>query len=261
MPLVMDGFDPATVHLRGVVLGPSGFAAEGREWLAALESAGLRPSLAGARLGELDGDLTATERELLERCAARHPTPGRAALHHLLIPHFEPEPDAAINVLSTGFETEGLPPGWAERCNRADRVLVKTAWNREAFAWAGVAPDKLVVVPPPIDPTGFDPARRLAGHPRPFRWLSVFDWSLRKGHDVLLAAFARTFAGDEAELVIKINPRTRPGRDEIAAHCEETVRRLAPRPPRGDRGRRHPGPRAAGCALRVRRRLRAGQPR
>lgn len=221
------------LHFRGIVFGPSGFAAEGREWLAALDRAGLAPSLEGARLGELDQNLGASDRALLQRCAARVPVPGSVVFHHMLIPHFTPDPTARRNVLSTVFETEGLPPGWAENAARADQVIVKTAWSRDVFAQAGVPRDKLVVVPPPVDPTGFDPARFAKPRgPRPFRWLSVFDWSLRKGHDVLLEAFAQTFAGAEAELVLKINPQGRLDRAQVAEHCERIAQRLSSTPPR-----------------------------
>ncbi|MEM7200004.1 MAG: glycosyltransferase family 4 protein [Planctomycetota bacterium] len=196
-----------SVHFRGVVLGQSGFAAEGREWLAALEAAGLQPSLEGAQLGSRSTPLTTAEADLIRRCAARAPRAGAVAFHHLLIPHYAPDPRMAANVLSTVWEAEGLPPGWAATAARADVVLVHTAWNRDSFARAGVPKERLRVLAPPVDATPFAPPPRQPWRgDRPFRWLSMFDWSLRKGWDALLDGFAAAFRPGEAELRLKVHP-------------------------------------------------------
>jgi glycosyltransferase involved in cell wall biosynthesis len=57
------------------------------------------------------------------------------------------------------------------------------------------------------------------------------DWQLRKGHDVLLAAFAGAFQGGEAELWLKITPRQGLSPERIQAHCETTLRQHNPNPP------------------------------
>ncbi|MEZ5962230.1 MAG: glycosyltransferase [Planctomycetota bacterium] len=198
------------LHFHGVVLGPSGFATEGREWLACLEAAGFFPSLAGARLGDLDAPLPAADVERIRRCAGRPRHAASVDFHHMLVPHFAPLPGATWTVLHTVFETESLPPEFAARAKRADLVLVLTDWNRRTFAAGGVPEEKLIVVPPPIVPrTTALPSREAdSALRRPFRWLSVFDWTLRKGPDLLLAAFARAFRAGEAELIIKTTPRT-----------------------------------------------------
>jgi glycosyltransferase involved in cell wall biosynthesis len=213
------------------MLGPSGFAAEGREWLAALDEAGLAPSLEGFQIGNVALPLEPHERSLVERCAAR-PRRRGVTFHHMLVPHWAPDPLATANVVATLFETEGLPPGWAASLNRADRVLVSSEWCRAAFARAGVAERRLVVIPPPFDATPFAPpparARRAGA---PWRWLSVFDWSLRKGWDVLLAAFARAFEADEAELVLKVAARPGRSRQAVAEFCAAELRRHARKQP------------------------------
>ncbi|MCC6672734.1 MAG: glycosyltransferase family 4 protein [Planctomycetes bacterium] len=218
------------IHFRGVVLGPSGFAQEGREWLAALEAAGFAASLEGASLGALDAPLPPGDQERVARCAARPRCRGGTTFHHMLIPHAVPDPRAARNVLHTLFETDDLPEEWVPRLRAFDLLVVPSEHQRGVFARAGVAPERLAVLPPPLrtdqavrgDPErAADPPR--PGGARPFRWLSVFDWSLRKGHDVLLRAFARAFRAGEAELVLKVLP----GRHAQAAlqeHCDGVVR-------------------------------------
>lgn len=212
------------LHFRGIVLGPSGFAAEGREWLQALEDAGLAPSLEGARLGDRDCELNPKQRKLIANCAARSKQAGGTTVHQMLVSHFVPDPEAERNVLITIFETESLPAGCAEQLNKADSIFLRTEWNRRAFISAGVQPEKIVVIPPPFDSSPFPGRVQRDEHAsRPFRWLSIFDWTLRKGHDLLLDAFARTFEAGEAELWIKTNPQeeTTPS---LQAHCEQRIR-------------------------------------
>jgi len=83
------------------------------------------------------------------------------------------------------FETDRLPPAWVKGCNRMDEVWVPSEFNRETFAQAGVAVDKLRVIPGCLDPA---PYRALPERePRqgaPFRFLTLFDWTLHKGWDV-----------------------------------------------------------------------------
>jgi glycosyltransferase involved in cell wall biosynthesis len=224
--------EPA-VHFRGIVLGPSGFAAQGRELLALLEASGLRPSLHGARLGEVDGGETAAERELIARCALRPPQPGRVTVQHVLPPHFVPDPEARADVVSTVFETAGLPGGWGPHLAGAAAVVVPAPAIAAAFARGGVPADLLHAIAPPVAMAPFTPGR--AGHPllpprRPhvLRWLSVLDWSLRKGVDVLLPAFARAFRRDDAELVLKV--AAKPGLDPagLQRHCRQVAAAACP---------------------------------
>ena len=107
----------------------------------------------------------------------------------------------------TMFETDRIPEDWVEACNRMDEVWVPSEFNRRSFASSGVRPEKLAVIPGALDTDRF----HLGVAPRPFQgqrgftFLSVFDWTLRKGWDVLLAAFAEEFsAGEDVTLVLKV---------------------------------------------------------
>ena len=81
-----------------------------------------------------------------------------------------------------------------------------------------------MVLPPPFDVEAFTPraCERKVG--APFRWLSVFDWTLRKGPDLLLAAFGRAFTRGEAELVIKTTPRVGRAPGVLQAEADARVR-------------------------------------
>ena len=232
-----DGADLLpSLHFRGVVLGPSGFAAQGREWLQLLDDLGLAPSLHGARLGDVDGGESAQHRATIERCAARAPKPGRVTVHHVLPPHFEPDPGARANVVVTVFETRALPSGWGERLAHADAVVVPAQPIADAFVRGGVPADRVHAIAPPVATAAFEPASAEPWGGLPprrsdrLRLLSVFDWSLRKGFDALLTAFARACRPHEAELILKVAPQPDADRQALEQRCRRIVAACAPGP-------------------------------
>jgi len=223
------------LHFRGVVLGPSGFAAQGREWLALLEDLGLQPSLHGASFAGSSGGESTAELELIQRCAARPPRPGRITIQHVLPPHFAPDPEAMADVVLTVFETTALPTDWGAHLNQADAVVVPAPPIADAFVRGGVNAQRVHAIAPPIQMAAFAPATQpLAELPprRPgvLRFLSVLDWSLRKGMDVLLPAFAQACRADEAELILKITPRADLDRAALQRHCQWLVQQHCPGP-------------------------------
>jgi glycosyltransferase involved in cell wall biosynthesis len=236
-PTVPAEVAPRTaVHFRGVVAGPSELAAQGRAWLSCLEECGFSPSLEETNLGRLAVELHSGDLQLIERCAARTPRPAAATFHCVLPPHFEPDPGARANVVQTVFETTALPPGWGTALNRADAVVVVSEFNRSSFNAGGVDRDRLFTVPPPFRGDQFcgDPAppNGMERDGGVFRWLTVCDWSLRNGLDVLLRAFAMTFTSGEAELLLKIAPHPHLSMAEIQQICTAEVSRHARfRPP------------------------------
>lgn len=118
------------------------------------------------------------------------------------------------------FETDRLPAGWADACANLDEVWVPSTFARDRFAQAGVPERKLQVLPVGIDADRYDP-RRVAPLPIPgrrgFMFLSVFDWTLRKGWDVLIEAYGRAFrAADDVCLVLRTASRSSAERPEAA---------------------------------------------
>ena len=102
----------------------------------------------------------------------------------------------------TMFETDRLPDGWADRLNNVDEVWVPTMHHKRIFEDANVK--NVVVVGQGIDSNRWDPSKA-----RPLDWrmidpdrqcnqddvkfLSVFKWEKRKGHDILIPAFWEAF--------------------------------------------------------------------
>jgi glycosyltransferase involved in cell wall biosynthesis len=123
-------------------------------------------------------------------------TPGYAAI---------PVHGAVANVIRTMFETDRVPPEWVPKLNAMDEVWVPTAFNVETFARAGVTAP-IQVVPAGVDASMFRPGLRPLKVPggRGTVFLSVFEWTFRKGWDVMLAAWANAFGPeDDVSLVLR----------------------------------------------------------
>ena len=109
----------------------------------------------------------------------------------------------------TMFETDRLPAGWAEQCNLADEVWVPSSFNIETFKKAGVEPHRLKILPFGINARPYMEETAVYNVPgrKAFNFLSIFDWTPRKGWDVLLEAYLRTFTQeDDVSLTIRTYP-------------------------------------------------------
>lgn len=131
------------------------------------------------------------------------------------------QPSQAFLVGRTMFETDRLSPERERRCNAMDEIWVPTEFHRQVFADSGVKADKLHVVPEPVDvdffnPKGVTPLElplgklvfgRARSEAKTVAFLSIFKWELRKGWDVLLAAYLGQFtAADNVALYMKTSP-------------------------------------------------------
>lgn len=143
-------------------------------------------------------------------------------------------PDTGPTVLRTMFETDSLPEGWASIVARFDRVWVPGAFNVETFANAGVPVHKLRRLPQTLDfstlQMAIDNRLELPPTARGMRFLSVFEFSERKGWRQLLDAWADAFGPlDDVSLVLKCSNLVMgvtDARQRIDAYLDE--RRTAP---------------------------------
>ena len=109
-----------------------------------------------------------------------------------------PVPSRHLAVGRTMFETWSLPAPWVPRLNEMDEIWVPTEFNVDSFRRAGVTVP-LHVVPGGIDADVYRPDAAPLDIPglRSTVFLSVFEWTLRKGWDVLLEAWAEAFDRDD----------------------------------------------------------------
>ena len=83
---------------------------------------------------------------------------------------------------------------WRDEIDRSDHVVVNSAWSRQCLARAGVADDKIRVIPLAYEPAVNEPARQPRAYPRefsgsrPLRVLFLGQITIRKGIAELLEA-------------------------------------------------------------------------
>ena len=182
---------------------PSGYASEAINFVLPLEKRSTLGILHNSSIesATFTRGLPAADREALFRMRDRFGTlRGGICISHGPAGFFTRLPDADYSIGRTMFETDRISPEWVASCNRMDEVWVPSQYNVETFAASGVDRSKLVVIPGAVDSEFFDPARHSV-YPLPnkarFNFLSIFEWSSRKGWDVLLAAYLREFSADD----------------------------------------------------------------
>ncbi|HEY1171408.1 MAG TPA: glycosyltransferase family 29 protein [Verrucomicrobiae bacterium] len=192
-----------SVRWYGPIFNPSGYASEVINFVVPLKG---KLDLGIHHQNNLYSEkfvqgLAADERETLfaqrDRFAG---IKGGIAISHNPANGFLRLPDADYQIGRTMFETDRIPKGWTQACNRMDEIWVPSQFNVETFAACGVERDKLVIMPGSADEHFFDPKKHqpLALKNRAaYNFLSIFEWSSRKGWDVLLATYLREFSAED----------------------------------------------------------------
>jgi glycosyltransferase involved in cell wall biosynthesis/tetratricopeptide (TPR) repeat protein len=135
------------------------------------------------------------------------PLAGPAEVHvrHQWPPQFTPPPEGHW-VLVQPWEYGSIPRAWLEPLTQVDEVWAYTEYVRDCYLAAGVPAERVHVVPCGVDCERFSPQAPPLALPtrKRCKFLFVGGTLHRKGIDLLLEAYARTFsAADDVCLVIK----------------------------------------------------------
>ena len=225
----------ASILWRGPLSGASGPCADGRALVRGLIAAGA--SLAAEPSADASESVVgAAELERLADLASRELPVVDASVQHGIASGFDPYARGRLRVGRSMFETAAPPAEWMARLSQMDQLWVPSAHNRDALVAAGIAPERIVLVPSPLELDRLDPAtpaREIPGaHGTVF--LAVFEWTRRKGWDVLLDAWSRAFGPDD-DVTLIVKTSAGPGRiapEEIGAQAEAHLRALG-RDPEG----------------------------
>ena len=245
---VTDVEDAGNVVWSGPVFDPSGYGEESRHMLLALdqelasaESGGrgaseMRIAVQPIRWSDNDSDVSPEDFDRIGILAERTVKPGFVQILHNFPTLWERHPQARTYIGRTTFETDRLPQEWVRACNKMDWVWVPSEFNRRTFVDAGVEASKLVVVPECLDTEPYGDLGRKLETPKlvrdlkkraSFTFLSVFDWTLHKGWDVLIQAFLEEFAGDPmVQLVLKVWSSNGYAEEQIREQAEIVRRRF-----------------------------------
>jgi glycosyltransferase involved in cell wall biosynthesis len=200
-----------TVVWHAPLFDASGYAEEARQFILGLDAVGIRTrAMPFIQWTNEQVSLPSPDKDRLGRLVTTTLTPADQPLvsvMHLQGHNFQRIPHALYHIGRTMCETDRIPPSWVPTCNQMDEVWVPCQFNVESFARSGVVREKLVKIPEGIDIERFQldaPPLPIRGRRR-FNFLSVFQWSRRKGWDVLVRAFVREFwPEDNIALIIKI---------------------------------------------------------
>ncbi|MBC8205374.1 MAG: glycosyltransferase [FCB group bacterium] len=107
----------------------------------------------------------------------------------------------------TMFEMADVSRKWIDSCRYMDEIWVPSSFNRDTFARGGYPKEKIKIVPIGIDIEVYNPDKvvpMLIPGIKGFNFLANFQWSKRKGWDILLQAYLKAFTkDDDAALVIR----------------------------------------------------------
>jgi glycosyltransferase involved in cell wall biosynthesis/tetratricopeptide (TPR) repeat protein/GT2 family glycosyltransferase/SAM-dependent methyltransferase len=195
--VVREGEDTVTpVVWTSFARSATGYGEEARSFIAVLRRAGVdvRPNAITSDGPMLVPDADTAPRALTDgfiHVVHTQPRGGETI-------RFRRHPRASRHIGRTMFETDRVPAHWVGPCNDMDEVWVPSSFNRETFARAGVARDRIFVVPGalPMDPYRA-PGPPLRLRAPGFVFLSTFAWGRRKGWDVLAQAWLEEFRRGE----------------------------------------------------------------
>ena len=145
-----------------------------------------------------------TDHEYDGREAERPAAPGAPTVMHL-VPEHLPGVSACVDgpvIVHTVWETDRIPDHWPGLCNRADGVIVPTAWNRDAFVACGVRVPIEVVPHVACDPV---PGARSAGlgfDDDTIVFYTIARWDERKVPALTVRAFLRAFTADDPVVLV-----------------------------------------------------------
>ncbi|WCN37470.1 glycosyltransferase family 4 protein [Aneurinibacillus uraniidurans] len=191
----------------------SGYAEEQRHFLDGLRPFPLKiklfpldaPNEANHSSSELDHYFSTLQKQ----------TVGKPLIHYQASPaNFFTTPLAPIAIGRTMFETDSVPGDWIPMLKEMTEIWVPSVFNYETFCAAGIPSEKIFILPEPLDDNLYTPTD-VRPYPLPdcktFKFLSVFDWSIRKGWDLLLEAYFTEFsAQDDVSLILKVSKINEP---------------------------------------------------
>jgi glycosyltransferase involved in cell wall biosynthesis/Flp pilus assembly protein TadD len=212
------------------IFDPSGYADEARYFILHLQARGIKIAARaiGRHSSTFRNQLDPATLQALDQVLTQNVSSPFINLIHFPAYAFTRLPGAAYHIGRVMFETDGLPAEWVAKCNQMDEIWVPTDFNMQTFRNAGVT-TKLFKVPGGIDTERFRPGYDPLPIPgaRGIVFLSIFEWSYRKGWDVLLRAWAKAFSHtDDVSLVLRTHPINATDITDVKQEIERRITRF-----------------------------------
>lgn len=205
---------------RGIVHDYQGYARASREYLLALDRAGVDIKIEPLNFGTPSSDLLPDQARRIRELIAKPLSTGKKVLIYHAQPYgvdadVEREKGFDKVIINTVWETTEVPRDWFPFINKADAVMVPSNMNVKSLVDSGVEVP-IYMIPHGVDSQLVDAKPlEISGTEKTFNFLSVFQWQNRKAPEVLLNAFWQEFTSkDKVSLVLK----TYWGNNGIKAH-------------------------------------------
>lgn len=213
-----------TVFFDGVFKGDYSLAVVNRQLARALISAGVNVDLYTSELGWQQDDMLASMTDVRSRMLSERPPKGRYDTH--LRNNWPPRADDMLGRFNAyicfAWEEMEFPNQWVDEFNRnLNAVLVTANYVRQSLLHSGINIPVHVVGNGCDHVLQFEDNLSLPKDSKTRTFLHVSSCFPRKGVNLLVEAFARTFRADEnIELLIKTfsNPHNTVARDIALAH-------------------------------------------
>jgi glycosyltransferase involved in cell wall biosynthesis len=215
---------------RGIIHCKQGYARASREYILALDRAGVDVKVEPLNFGTPPTRLIPEQAKRLKELIAK---PLAKDKKKVLVYHAQPH---GINpakerangfdkvIINTVWETTKIPNDWFPTINQADAVLVPSRQNVQALRDSGVTVP-IFMVPHGAELDQFNPSNKPfvidEETTKTFNFLSVFHWQHRKAPDVLLKAFWQEFTNkDNVSLILKSywNPSQKEAQRAVHSH-------------------------------------------
>lgn len=192
---------------KGPILDMSGYASAGRGYLVAAEAAGIVVQ-ARDRSRSLNLQNKGIDQPILDmydRLMKNDVPADSPTLQHQVPPCFTLDKTSKKALAYTIFEMAGIPTGWVQPCNAMDEIWTGSEYSKQAFIRSGVTVP-IHILPHAIDVDAFKSAKPWQiENRRSFAFLSVFDFTSRKGWKDLLRAYWHAFGPkDDVCLILKV---------------------------------------------------------
>lgn len=222
--------DTLPVMLHGPALDPCGYAHDFRNLAIGLRRRGVEVHVAHQRWNERDGLLDAGEcAEIVEMINRPAPEGRHIAVENPLQPPERRRSDA-YRVLRIFWESDRLHFKKLRQCLDADEVWAPSEFTAGALVKAGVEREKIRIIP-----TGLQ-MQRYGPHVEPMPWadptrftfLACFDFSRRKGWDLILGAFFSEFGPEDAvRLALNVHTAVNAARARVLQKLETRAKQFA----------------------------------
>ena len=119
--------------------------------------------------------------------------------------HKIPEMKDVCDGYYTVFEFDRIPYTWMETMHDSKIILTPSKFSKDAIVAGGVPPERVHVCHHPFtQQIRHGPAATYPEVKESFKFLSVFEWVMRKRPDILIQAFSEEFSKDEdVALILK----------------------------------------------------------